>query len=506
MQFNIFKVKLSNDNSSKTKSFFEDVIDNAMQNAIADPKTLGTKTNVFTKTPDDFPADVKQQLISKGLPCVLVQHSNGKYILPPLKNIGNRGEWLQKFFEIFNGSYEKKATDKLDIRIIYSNHFYAHAQSLMRAKIKQFMPNNIPYTIVEHESSSPTAAKILEKNTANKYNVFARMGNDGHAYQLAMYSEKDFYNSIGPPFDFEYKNFCEKASNAYNRIKNGEKIEDVVKKDAKKEKEEREKQNFPNPIQDLTDGFQKTLYIIGGCVCAYKALDTPSKEGEIVFGAMAAYLLFKGFEDTDKKGNKLGSPYQNAVRSAKKYACDKTYKQALDFNLNEMEKEVLRKAELKNRERYQKVLSHATKNCIKGIGSIRKSRFMEPYKQIGVPGLWSSITNIQFAIGKIGVYLIKKNNEFAYIGKGTNVYKTCLRHFEPHKNDGHNKQDYWQDVESQHYTVQIVVTTSLQEAEVLERALQFYYTPFDNINVPLEIEPHEKNALDKYLSVPSESF
>jgi hypothetical protein len=253
----------------------------------------------------------------------------------------------------------------------------------------------------------------------------------------------------------------------------------------------------------------KPLLLIGGILSSAKAINEDDSAKKTAYGVLATYLLVRYGsieKKVVKKVDKLGSPYHNAVRSAKKYACDKTYKQALDFNLNEMEKEVLRKAELKNRERYQKVLSHATLNCIKGIGSIRKSRFMEPYKQIGMPGLWSSITNIQFAIGKIGVYLIKKNNEFAYIGKGTNVYKTCLRHFEPHKNDGHNKQDYWQDVESQHYTVQIVVTTSLQEAEVLERALQFYYTPIDNINIPSEIEPYERNALDKYLSVPSESF
>jgi hypothetical protein len=63
-----------------------------------------------------------------------------------------------------------------------------------------------------------------------------------------------------------------------------------------------------------------------------------------------------------RKKKTIGTPYQDAVKVAKRYARDDSYKGAFHFAVAEMEKAELQKAEKRNQVRYQKILSYATKN------------------------------------------------------------------------------------------------------------------------------------------------
>jgi excinuclease UvrABC nuclease subunit len=120
---------------------------------------------------------------------------------------------------------------------------------------------------------------------------------------------------------------------------------------------------------------------------------------------------------------------------------------------------------------------------------------------------WKTETNIKFAQGKPGVYIIKKNGKIVYIGSGNNVYKTALRHFEPHKPDHYNKQEYYKDYEKNDYTIRVVLTNTRQQANTLEMALIRKHKPVDNklqYDMILDYVNNKKqNAiLEEYLDAP----
>lgn len=51
------------------------------------------------------------------------------------------------------------------------------------------------------------------------------------------------------------------------------------------------------------------------------------------------------------------------------------------------------------------------------FGITYKSRFVPVYKSLPFPELnWKGVTNIQYAIGRVGVYQIKENGVLVYVG------------------------------------------------------------------------------------------
>jgi Uri superfamily endonuclease len=134
-----------------------------------------------------------------------------------------------------------------------------------------------------------------------------------------------------------------------------------------------------------------------------------------------------------------------------------------------------------------------------GIGKIQKSRFMPVYSDRGDVELgWKAKTNIRFAQGKPGVYLIKKNGVLIYIGASDNdVYRKCLRHFEPYEARESDKHRYGDDYDENRYTVRIVLTNDGMQAYRLECALINKYTPVDNKIIP-ECGVYDKKALNAY--------
>ena len=165
-------------------------------------------------------------------------------------------------------------------------------------------------------------------------------------------------------------------------------------------------------------------------------------------------------------------------------------------------------------------------NNVVGIaGVVEKSKWMPPYKTLGVPELgWKTETNFKFAQNKIGVYIIKKNGVVVYVGCSTqNVYAQMLRHFEPYKkylsttlkNTNYNqrkqllqsghKKAYHDDYETNDYRVRVIITNTAKQAEDLERALIKKYNPADNFNYndgSNIFSNAENKILDEYADVP----
>lgn len=195
---------------------------------------------------------------------------------------------------------------------------------------------------------------------------------------------------------------------------------------------------------------KKALYGVGALYLGSRALDSPNLGGQVIQGAGAAYLAFLAMQD-----NKACSDKKNS------------------------------------------------------IGKIAKSKFVQVYKDRGFKELgWKPITNIRFAQGKAGVYLIKRNGILIYIGAGANVYKTALRHFEPHPADGQNKQNYHDDYDFNDYTIRIVLTGTRERAAKLESALIRKHRPRDNKFIPdeeLELTPQQRKVLNQYNEAEAQS-
>lgn len=100
-----------------------------------------------------------------------------------------------------------------------------------------------------------------------------------------------------------------------------------------------------------------------------------------------------------------------------------------------------------------------------------KSRFIAPYN--------GDRSNISFAKGKTGVYLIAVNGEIRYVGYSeSNLEKTCLRHFQSWSDNTQTRVTYRSRTD---VTVRIILTTPARAAE-LEKALIIRLRPADNPN------------------------
>jgi GIY-YIG catalytic domain len=143
-----------------------------------------------------------------------------------------------------------------------------------------------------------------------------------------------------------------------------------------------------------------------------------------------------------------------------------------------------------------------------GIGKIQKSRFMPVYADRGDVELgWRAKTNIRFAQGKPGVYMIKKNGILVYVGASKNVYRKALRHFEPYSAEPGSKQDYNSDYDENNYTIRVIITNTSEQAYKLETALIQKYHPIDNKYIPqLEFDRQQERILEQYEAAPADRF
>jgi hypothetical protein len=108
---------------------------------------------------------------------------------------------------------------------------------------------------------------------------------------------------------------------------------------------------------------------------------------------------------------------------------------------------------------------------------------------------YKSQSNIAFAQGKVGIYQIKKNGTIIYIGKGANVYKTCLRHFEAHEPYNANKQEYHKDYLRNDYQVRITLCGTMERAQRIETLLIRKHRPKDNKQIPDELPLASKDMV-----------
>ena len=106
-------------------------------------------------------------------------------------------------------------------------------------------------------------------------------------------------------------------------------------------------------------------------------------------------------------------------------------------------------------------------------------------------------SNLSFAKNKPGVYIIYQNDKLAYIGySGTNVEKTCLRHFQ-----------YWKDEKQvrvwfRNYNackVRIILTKTAAQAAALENRLIHKYAPPKNPKRPKELFSRLADEMEREL-------
>ena len=101
-----------------------------------------------------------------------------------------------------------------------------------------------------------------------------------------------------------------------------------------------------------------------------------------------------------------------------------------------------------------------------------KSRLQDIFKPNG------RSSNINYAAGKAGVYLIYEDGKLVYIGHSkTQLEKTCLRHFHPFNDTNRQQRVYYPA--RQNMKVRIVLTTP-DRAENLEKGLIIKNQPRDN--------------------------
>lgn len=112
------------------------------------------------------------------------------------------------------------------------------------------------------------------------------------------------------------------------------------------------------------------------------------------------------------------------------------------------------------------------------IGSLKAFRFIPVY-ELMPNGSRSGKTNINFAKGKKGVYLIKENDKIVYVGSSmSDLYKTAIRHFQQW-NDGQYRVSYRNKLRTHKYSIRFVF---LNENRIphLEAGLIDKYKPRDN--------------------------
>ena len=137
------------------------------------------------------------------------------------------------------------------------------------------------------------------------------------------------------------------------------------------------------------------------------------------------------------------------------------------------------------------------------IGSMKAFRFIPVYDLVPNGGK-SGRTNINFARGKKGVYLIKENDRIVYVGSSmSDLYKTAIRHFQQW-NDRQYRVSYRNKLRTHRYSIRFVF---LNESRIphLEAGLIEKYKPRDNAqneSYVIELNPNKvQEVVDTFMDI-----
>jgi hypothetical protein len=109
---------------------------------------------------------------------------------------------------------------------------------------------------------------------------------------------------------------------------------------------------------------------------------------------------------------------------------------------------------------------------------MKKTKYIDVFKSLKSDK--GRKTNLSFAFGKSGVYIIKEDNKIVYIGQsGTNLYRTILRHFQSWNDRTQARVTYIGKLSRHKYKVRVVFVPP-KKAIQLERDLIAKYKPRDN--------------------------
>ncbi len=136
------------------------------------------------------------------------------------------------------------------------------------------------------------------------------------------------------------------------------------------------------------------------------------------------------------------------------------------------------------------------------IGRLKKSRFIPVYKEIP-SGSRNGKTNITWARGRKGVYIIKENNRIVYVGSSeSDLYKTAMRHFQEwNDREQPGRITYRNRLRKNKYTIRIVEVSPKSRIRLLEAKLIERHNPRDNFNpepIPEAQEEKADEALEEY--------
>jgi len=117
------------------------------------------------------------------------------------------------------------------------------------------------------------------------------------------------------------------------------------------------------------------------------------------------------------------------------------------------------------------------------LGALHPTRFVPVYKELpSYENGYRGKTNIAWARGLTGVYIIKRDGKIIYVGDADGLlYKTAIRHFQKWNDTEYKKRISYKDtLDDYRYTIRLVVTNTAEQAHKLEQALIKKYDPEDN--------------------------
>lgn len=145
-------------------------------------------------------------------------------------------------------------------------------------------------------------------------------------------------------------------------------------------------------------------------------------------------------------------------------------------------------------------LNALTPKSIGGRAKDVKTGWIKVYSEQPVKGLWNGKTNLAWATGKSGVYIIREGlRNVVYVGKSTtNLYRTIMRHFQEW-NDRRQpgRISYQDDLTEKVYYVQIILCKP-NDIPLYEGALIAHFRTRDNKEDEAISEKQMHTMVEKY--------
>ena len=132
------------------------------------------------------------------------------------------------------------------------------------------------------------------------------------------------------------------------------------------------------------------------------------------------------------------------------------------------------------------------------IGKLNKYRFIPVYDRLPTSHS-NGKTNIAWAKGRKGVYIIKEDNKIVYVGSSSSdLYRTAIRHFQTWNDSMSSERVSYKSKLNRHrYTVRIIEADN-RRLRILEAALIEKHNPRDNFKQE-PVEDWEIDEADRVL-------